>query len=87
MKNIEETKNYFIKEIDHNILISDKQKKVCMTLNYIEQFLILASAFTGSILIPAFLLVILIGIPSFEMGLKICAITAGIKTYKPIIKK
>ena len=30
---------------------------------------------------------ILIGITSSEIGLEICAITAGIKKYKPIVKK
>ena len=28
-----------------------------------------------------------LGIPSYGVGLKICAITAGIKKYKSIIKK
>ena len=43
LKNIEETRNYFTKEIDQNELTSKKNKKVCTTLNYIEHFLILAS--------------------------------------------
>ena len=30
---------------------------------------------------------ILVGITSSEIGLEICAITAGIKKYKPIVKK
>ena len=34
-----------------------------------------------------FLVDILIGITSSAIGLKICAITAGIKKYKSIIKK
>ena len=34
MKNVEQTRNYFIKEIDQNELMSNKHKKVCMTLNY-----------------------------------------------------
>ena len=44
LKNVEETSNYFIKEIDKNELMSNKYKKVCTTLNYIEHFLVLASA-------------------------------------------
>ena len=44
---------------------------------------------TGSISICAFvsLLGIPIGIASCAMGLKICAIAAGIKTYMSIVKK
>ena len=69
--------------------MSKKHKKVCTTLNYIEHFLILASTITGCISISAFasLLGIPIGITSSAIGLKICAITAGIKKYKSIIKK
>ena len=89
MKNIEEIRNYFIKKIDQNWLISKKHKKVWVTLNYIEHFLILASAVTGCILISAFasLLGIPIWITSSAIGLKICAITAVGKKYKSIIKK
>ena len=38
MKNIEETKNYLIKEINQNELITNAHKKICMTLNYTEHF-------------------------------------------------
>ena len=54
LKIIDETGNYFVEEIDQNELLSNKHKKVCTTLNYIEHFLILASAITGCILISAF---------------------------------
>ena len=47
LKIIDETKNYFLKGIEQNDLMSRKHKKVCTTLNYIKQFLILASAITG----------------------------------------
>ena len=69
--------------------MSRKHKKVCTTLNYIEHFLILASAITRCILIPAFasLLGIPIAVTSSAIELKICALTAGIKTYKSIIIK
>ena len=69
--------------------MSIKQKKVCTTLNYIQYFLILGSTITGFISISVFSS--LTGIPkeitSSAMGLKICAIASGIKTYKFIIKK
>ena len=69
--------------------MSRKHKKVCTTLNYIKHFLILASTITGCISISGFasLIVIPIGITSSAIGLKICAIIAGIKKYKSIIKK
>ena len=69
--------------------MSKKHKKVSMTLNYIEHFLILASSVTGCISISAFasLLGIFIGISSSAIGLKRFAITAGIKRYKSLIKR
>ena len=39
LKNIDETKSYFLEEIQQNELMSKKHKKVCTTLNYIEYFL------------------------------------------------
>ena len=69
--------------------MSKKHRKLCMSLNYIEHFLILASLITGSISISTFasLLGIPIGITSSAIGLKMCSVTAGIKKYKPIIKE
>ena len=42
LKNIEEIKIYFIREIDQSELITKKHKKLCKTLNYIEHILIFA---------------------------------------------
>ena len=86
LKNIVETRNYFIEEIKQNELMSKKQKKVCTTLNYIEDFLILASAITRCISISTFssLIGIPIGITNSAIGLEICAIVAGIKKHKSI---
>ena len=69
--------------------MSKKHKKVCITLNYIEHFLILASTISGCVSISAFasLVGIPIGITSSAIRLKICAITAGIKKYNSIIEK
>ena len=39
MKNIENKRSFFIKEIEQNKLISKKYRKICKTLNYIEHFL------------------------------------------------
>ena len=81
LKNIDETRNYLIEEINRNQLISKKHKMVCTTLNYIEHFLILGSAVTGCVSISAF--PSLVGIPivitGSAVGLKICVITAAIK--------
>ena len=44
LKNTEEIKNYFLKEIDQNELISKSHEKVCTILNHFEHLLILASA-------------------------------------------
>ena len=54
MKNIDEKRNYFIKDIDQNELMNNKHKKVSMTIIYIKHFLILTSGVTGCILITAF---------------------------------
>ena len=72
LKTIVETIKFFLKEIEQNELMSNKYKKVRTTLNYIEHFLILASAITGCILISAFvsLLGIPIGITSSAIALK-----------------
>ena len=59
-------------------------------MNYIDHLLIvIISKTTGWISISAFasLISILIGSTSSATGLKVCAITAGIKKYKSITKK
>ena len=70
LKNKDETRNYFLEEIEQNELMRRKHKKICTTLNYIEHFLILPSTITGCISISAFasLLGIPIGIRSFAIG-------------------
>ena len=88
LKNIDETRNYFIEEINQNELISKKHKKFCTVSNYIEHLIILVSTVTGCVSIPAFAsLEIPLRIKSSLVGSKICAKTAGIKKYKSIIKK
>ena len=49
LKNIDETRSYFPEEIEKNELMSRKHKKVCISLNYIEHFLVSASAITGRV--------------------------------------
>ena len=40
LKNIERTRNYYIKELNQNELMSKKHKMFCTTLNYVEHLLI-----------------------------------------------
>ena len=69
--------------------MSKKHKKICIFLNYIDHLLIVISTITGCVSISVFasLVDIPIGITGSAIGLKIRAITAGIKTYKSIFKK
>ena len=43
LKNIHETRNYLIEEINRNKVIRKKHKSVCKTLSYNEYFHMLAS--------------------------------------------
>ena len=88
LKNIDQTRNCFIEEINQNDLISKKHRKGCRILNYIENWLILAYAVDGCVSISDFasLTGAPIGITSFVIGVKICAITGGMKKCKSIIR-
>ena len=65
------------------------EKQVCKALNYFKHFLIFISAVTGFISVFPFALLVgvSVGIANSVVGLKIYAITAGIKKYQSIIKK
>ena len=52
--------------------MSEKCKKTCKYLNYVENLRLIS--------VP-------VGIKNSEVGIKICANTAGIKKYKSIIEK
>ena len=80
LKNIDETRNYFLEEKKQNELMSRKHKKVRVTLNHIEHFLILGDI--GCISTSAFtsLLVIPIEITSSVISLKFGAIAIGKKS-------
>ena len=66
LRKINETRNQLLDEIKHNGLMSDKYKKTCRYLNYVEHLLILISTITGCVAIYAFasLVDILVGITS-----------------------
>ena len=85
-KNIDKTRNYFLEEIEQKELMSRKHEKVCTALNNIEHFLILPSTITGYLSISAFSSLLDIPI-RITIGLKLCAITAGTKKYRSIVKK
>ena len=68
--------------------MSEKYKKACKYLNCVGHLLILVSTvILVSISVFASLVYVLVGITSSAVGIKICAITAGIKTYRSVIKK
>ena len=54
LKNIDETKSYFVEETEENELMSKKWKQVCTTLSYSELFLILVYRVNGRISIYDF---------------------------------
>ena len=89
LRKIDQTRNYLLVEIKNNDLMTEKYKKTCKYLNYVENLLILVSTVTACVSISAFasLVTIPVGITSSAVGIKNCAITVGIKTYKLIIKK
>ena len=61
--------------------MSEKCKKTCKYLNYVEHLLVVVSTVTGYVSNSAFvsLVCVPVGIVSPTAGIKICAITAGIK--------
>ena len=81
LRKIDETGNYLLDEIKHNNLMREKYKKTCKYLNYVENLLIIASTISGCVSISAFasLAAVPVGMTSFAVRIKICAITAGIK--------
>ena len=54
LKNLDETRHYFLEEIKQSELMRRNHRKACTTLNYIEHILILASTVTWCISIFAF---------------------------------
>ena len=67
--------------------MSKKYKKVCTTLSYIKNFLILASTMTGCISISFFFTWYSIRITSSAIELNTSEITVGVKKCQSIIKK
>ena len=76
LENIEETKNYFLKEVEQTELMGKKYNNIGATLNYTEHVLILASTITRCISISVFALTlgIPIGFTSSTIEFKKCVI-------------
>ena len=87
LKKVDETSNYLLDETNHNDLISEKYKTTCKYSNYFEHLLILVSTVTDCVSISAFAssFPVPAGITSSEVGIKVGAITRGIKNYKSIV--
>ena len=54
IKKVNEIDNFFIKKIDENELMNNKNENVCTTLNYTEHFLTLVFVVNGCISISTF---------------------------------
>ena len=54
LKNIDEIRDYSIKETNRNALMSKRYKKACRVLNYTGNSLIVISTITGCVSISAF---------------------------------
>ena len=69
--------------------MSEKYRKARKYLNYVEHLLILVSTVTGFVSISALALLVCVpvGITSSVAELKTCAVTAGIKKCKSVMKK
>ena len=67
--------------------MSEKLKQVSRALNYSEHLLVSGVNSCVSVSVFASLVGVSVGIASSAVGIKICAITTGIKKYKSIIKK
>ena len=89
LRKIDETRNYLLDKIKHNGLTNEKYKKTCKYLNYLENLLFIASTITdcASISVFASLVCVPVGVTSAAVGIKICAITVGIKKYNSIIER
>ena len=85
IKNMKEKINYPIEEINQNVVMSKKHKKVYSFLNDIEHLLITFSMVTACVWISAFVSLVsfCVYIVSSAIGLKICLITRGIKKLSP----
>ena len=88
LKKIDETRNYLLKNIKYNDLISEKHKKVCRIFNYFEHFLAFFSVVSGyvSVSVSASLIDVPLNFASSAVGLKTCTLTAAIKKYNSVIK-
>ena len=57
-KKVDESRNYLLKEIKHNNSMSEKYKKTCKYLNYIEHLFTWTSTITSCVSISAYALLV-----------------------------
>ena len=69
--------------------MNQKHKKACRSLNYFEHFLIFISAVSCYVSVSEFvsLVGVSVGLASSLVVVRTCAVPAGIKRYKSVIKK
>ena len=85
---IDGTRNYFIEEMKQNDLMSKKYKKVCTASKYVKQSLVLNFAVTLCFNFYVFFVRWYSNsYCKFRSCRNVCAMTARIKKYEPIIKK
>ena len=72
LRKLDETTNYLLQEIKHNDLISEKYKKICKYLNFVEYLLILVWTVTGCVSFTVFasLVCVPVGITNSAVGNK-----------------
>ena len=84
---IDETRYYFLEEIKHNDLMSEKYKKTCKELNYVEHLLILVSTLTGCVSISKFASIVCVpGCVSISKFASIVCVPVGITSSAVGIK-
>ena len=80
LKRIDETRNYFLDEISLNDLTSEKYRKTCKYLNYVEHLFILVLTVTVCISVSLFVLLVRVpvNITSSSVGIRICLLKKSI---------
>ena len=71
LRNLDEKRNYLLDEINDKDLMSEKCKKKCQYLNYVENLVILSSKVAGCVSVSEFASLILVGITSSAVGINI----------------
>ena len=89
LRKFDETRDYLLEEIKHNDLISEKYKKTCKYLHYVENLLILVSTVTGCISISTFISLVRVpvSITSSALVLKFVQSLQELKSKRQLSRK